>query len=246
MFEQENVSLGDIKRCIICNNQVSCTVICQNSDSCNFKIITEDCKSQLCAYANNSTMKFCYTCGVEVEREDDLIVCGSSTCSDPIKFKVPSKVLIAAKDVKHCVLCAGVMETKSSGKMYCSSAKCKFRIANTDNEKVTNNLQDYSINGKMKFCYTCGCSIRVEGRYTVCSSHECGSARLESISSDKQPAHSNGGKHLESTKDTKVTANDNRSASQVVGPQKPYQSRDAMTGKSPVGNGAMNPVLYGL
>ena len=138
-----------------------------------------------------------------MEIEDDLIVCSSDMCSDSIKFELTSKELIAARDVKHCIMCAGKMDTKPSGKMYCSGAKCKFKIIDTDVEKVTKNLQEYSTNGKMKFCYTCGCSIQDEGRYKICSSQVCRSARFQSNPNDKQLHYSNGRNQVEFNGDTK-------------------------------------------
>ena len=92
--DTENVSLMNVKYCVTCGGEISRVVRCQNT-SCDLLLSAEGCKSQLYAYAENGSMKFCYVCGCEMESEDDLIFCSCSTCSDSTKFRVTSKEQLA-------------------------------------------------------------------------------------------------------------------------------------------------------
>ena len=86
----EIVSWLNIKCCVICRGEISQVVKCQNT-SCDLRVSAEGCKSQLYAYAENGSIKFCYACGGDMDIEDDHIVCSSDTCSDSIKFHVTNK-----------------------------------------------------------------------------------------------------------------------------------------------------------
>eukprot|EP00731_Ephydatia_muelleri_P036833 Em0334g1a len=132
-------------------------------------------------------MSFCYACGheMELEREDNIVVCG--TCADSIKFEVRTKVFISASDVVRCVLCAETVSAKSSGKLYCSGPKCKFRIMSTDSEMVTDSLQKYATEGKVRFCYACGSSVIKEaGKYIHHSSESFGLTKNLTVLCDEQ------------------------------------------------------------
>ena len=120
-----------------------------------------------------------------MEREDNIVVCG--TCADSIKFEVRTKVFISASDVVRCVLCAETVSAKSSGKLYCSGPKCKFRIMSTDSEMVTDSLQKYATEGKVRFCYACGSSVIKEaGKYIHHSSESCGLTKHLTVLCDEQ------------------------------------------------------------
>ena len=211
MSEEDVVSLRDIKHCLLCGNRLldeNTTVECEDV-TCHLKLTAEECESQLFAYVKNGSMKFCYACGGEMECMDNVLICGS--CTDSIKFDVFSKkeLIISASEVKHCVLCASVVETKSNGKMYCSRARCKFRILNLDSQDVTKRLTEYSENGKIKHCYTCGSSASDDGKYNMCTNEDCNSARLPSevktgTSDDKNLVVSNDTKLALTTKPTAI------------------------------------------
>ena len=187
MCEEKGVSLLCLKYCVVCSKPVSHAddaVTCLNT-SCNFRVTVDDCESELHNFAEKGSMSFCYACGHEMEREDNIVVCG--TCADSIKFEVRTKVFISASDVVRCVLCAETVSAKSSGKLYCSGPKCKFRIMSTDSEMVTDSLLKYATEGKVRFCYACGSSVIKEaGKYIHHSSESCGLTKHLTVLCDEQ------------------------------------------------------------
>ena len=181
MSVEDDVSLLDIKRCVLCASCVSDeggTATCRNA-SCYFTLTAEACESQLSAYAKDGSMKFCYACGCEVKSDENFLFCDS--CCDSIKFDVFSKeelFLISANDVKYCVLCASAMETRPNAKMYCSRRKCRFAIMDVSSQMVTDSLQEFSSKGNIRFCYACGSNTYDDGKYNVCTNDHCSSAKL--------------------------------------------------------------------
>eukprot|EP00731_Ephydatia_muelleri_P017206 Em0010g304a len=160
MSVEDDVSLLDIKRCVLCASCVSDeggTATCRNA-SCYFTLTAEACESQLSAYAKDGSMKFCYACGCEVKSDENFLFCDS--CSDSIKFDVFSKeeFLISASDVKYCVLCASAMETNLM-------RRCTAREENADSPL-------------WMFCYACGSNTYDDGKYNVCTNDHCSSAKL--------------------------------------------------------------------
>ena len=178
MSEGESVALPDIKHCVVCSSEVSLEkdeVKCLDILCGKFTVAADRCKSQLNSYAKNGSMNFCYACGSDMKSEEDFIVCGD--CKDPIKYSVPSRLMISIGDVKCCVMCGEATEKKGSASLQCSSkAKCKFRITGADSLKVTETLQEYSRRDMIKFCYACGSSTYRNGECIICTREDCSSA----------------------------------------------------------------------
>lgn len=189
----EDVTLHDLKCCVLCGTQLSgngSTSRCENK-SCAFQVTARGCESQMSAYAQSGSMKYCYACGKELESDDNILAC--PFCSDSVTFDVtPSEdEIIEASEVKNCPFCGSPMETKPSGKMYCSKSRCKFRIMDIESQQVTKALQGYSDKGKVKFCYACGSSTSDDGEYTSCTNEDCSSLRLPARSREEKAVMSN-------------------------------------------------------